>query len=155
MPGGDHAKATGLAAEALQHGPTHAPPLPADPSPGRALRRHGLGLALEKADDMPTPPGGLSLDLDQRIDARFGDEQILAVHLQHHKPVLVKSDQAPPLGLRLSPSVGVQHQVGSVKHEHPSPSLTHRATVRLTEGAAGVARIPDRCMLHSLVCEAR
>src|SRR5882672_2291896 len=65
------------------------------------------------------------LDLDQRINARFGNEQVLAVHLQHHKPILVERDQTPPLGLRLSPSIGVHHQVCPAQHVRPSPSPAH------------------------------
>jgi hypothetical protein len=62
---------------------------------------------------------GVSLYLNQGIDARFRDEQVLAVHLEHHEPFLVQSDQTPALGLRLSPSVGVLHQVRSIQHDHP------------------------------------
>jgi hypothetical protein len=72
----------------------------------------------------------LSLDLKQRIDARFGDEQVLAIHFQHHKSFLVKRDQAPSLSLRLSPPIGVGQQVCSAQHDHPSLSLAHRATPR-------------------------
>src|SRR4029450_1688074 len=72
--------------------------------------------------------GGPSLGLDQRNDARFGDEHVLTVHLQHHNPFLIQSDQSPPLGLRLPSSVGVHHHVGSAKHEHPSLNPAHRAT---------------------------
>lgn len=36
--------------------------------------------------------GTLSLDPNQRIDPPFGNEQVLAVHLQHYKPILVQSD---------------------------------------------------------------
>ena len=74
----------------------------------------------------------LSLDLDQRVDACFGDEQVLPIYLQHHKPILVKRHQAPPLGLRLSPSVSIHHEVCPAPHPHPLPSLTHHTTARLT-----------------------
>jgi hypothetical protein len=35
------------------------------------------------------PAGSPSLDFDQRINARIGDEQMRAVHLQYHTPVLI------------------------------------------------------------------
>ncbi len=95
----------------------------------------------------------LLLSINQCIDARFGDEQVFPVHFQHHKPILVQREQAPPLSLRLSPSVGVRYQVGSAQHDRPFFRPAHRATAPLTEGAAGVARIPDRFMPHSFVCE--
>jgi hypothetical protein len=63
----------------------------------------------------------LPLDLDERIDARFGNEHVLAVDLPHHEPVLVQGDQTPPLGLRLPPSIGVHHQVGSAQYNPPPP----------------------------------
>jgi hypothetical protein len=69
--------------------------------------------------DWSGPTGLLSLDLDQSIDARFRDEHEFAVHLQHHKSFLVQGNQAPPLGLRLSPSIGIHREIYSAKHEHP------------------------------------
>jgi hypothetical protein len=40
----------------------------------------------------PALPGGLSFDFDQCIDARFGDEQVLAVYFKHYKSLLVQGD---------------------------------------------------------------
>ena len=55
-----------------------------------------------------TPPRGPPYSTStQHINAGFGNEQVLAVHLQHHKPILVQSHQLPALRLRLPPSVGV------------------------------------------------
>jgi hypothetical protein len=98
---------------------------------------------------MSPPREGPSLGLDQRVDARFGDEHVLAVHLQHHKPILVQGNQAPLLALRLSSSVSAGHQVCSTRHDRPPPSLAHRAAARLTEGAAWV-----ECVCQSSVYRA-
>ena len=79
---------------------------------------------------------GLSLDLNQRIDTRFSDEQVIPVHLQHDKSVMVKGDQADPLGLRLSSSVGVHHQVCAAKYDDRSPRTAQPAIPRLTSHSA-------------------
>src|SRR5262245_32179551 len=62
-------------------------------------------------------------DLNHRIHARFGVEQVLAVHFQHHRPIPVERDQTPPPMLRLSPSTGVHHQGRPAQHVRPPASL--------------------------------
>src|SRR5262245_16677156 len=107
-------------------------PCPSHPLPLKAATPHAL-LTLSSLREFLS--GLLSLGLDQRIDARFGDQHVLAVHLHHHKPVLVQGDQAPPLGLRLPPSIGIHYQVYSAKHECPFPSPAQRATPVPTYGS--------------------
>jgi hypothetical protein len=87
----------------------------------------------------PSRAMDVSLDLNQRIDSHFRNEQVLPVHFQHHEPFLVKGEQSPPLGLCLSTSIGVHDEVCSAKHDHPlhwirswcdhSPHLLHRVSL--------------------------
>jgi hypothetical protein len=61
-----------------------------------------------------------SLDLDRRLDARVGDEEVLPMPLRHDTSVPVQADQASPLGWCLFPAVGGLHQGRSAPREHPS-----------------------------------
>ncbi len=73
----------------------------------------------------------VSLDLKQRIDARFRDKQVLAIHLQYHESF-------------------------AVQHDHPSSGpAAHGATARLRSGAAAVAMMPDRLLSDSGCADGR
>jgi hypothetical protein len=138
-------------AKSTRHSPHVGRYAGSETRPRRCIPRHGL---LDNPRFASRASSGLSFDLDQRIDARFGHEEMLPIHLQHHKPFLVEADQASPLGLRLSPSIGVHQEVCPAQHDSPSPTLAHRVCHRPPQGAACVAMIRDRRMRHSR-CDGR
>jgi hypothetical protein len=73
----------------------------------------------------PVRPRTLSLDLDQRINTRVGHEEMRPVHLQHHTPVLIPSDEAAPFGCACPrPSLSV------IRYVRPSTSIPPRVYLR-------------------------
>jgi hypothetical protein len=85
--------------------------------------------------------GAPLLDLDQPINMRFRNEQVLAVHLRHHKPTLVQNDQTPRSVCACPrPSVYITRNVLLSTFAPPTPLLI-----------LALARVPLRMVQASLL----